>query len=384
MFNADFLTLILIAIFALPILIGAFTEFSRKKIQLSLRSLGDGLAFILVLFLAIYLTRGIFFQHNYGIFTRIYHEIPDQIRVLLAGKDVLIYMVAVPLIASLLSGLIGFITRPVYNAVLSPLANGLYKLLILAGSGLRRIIGALVQLPRAAVMVFISVLLLNFYAYYFPSQPLTRMMNDSGGYQFIYKNAVSPVLNSNLAQKIPVLVNDYFRQNAVSDPTKSKGWVITYFNGVTLDEAVQSDPQIDAVARRVAGDAQNNRQKAYFIYQWITRNITYDEQKAAQLSKDLSGMNSGSVMAFNTRRGVCFDYACLYVSMCRAVDLKVRLVTGLGYSGSSWGDHAWNQVYLPEEDRWANVDATFGTVNNYFDKPDFSVDHRDAEVQGEW
>lgn len=31
MFNADFLTLILIAIFALPILIGAFTEFSRKK-----------------------------------------------------------------------------------------------------------------------------------------------------------------------------------------------------------------------------------------------------------------------------------------------------------------------------------------------------------------
>lgn len=95
-------------------------------------------------------------------------------------------------------------------------------------------------------------------------------------------------------------------------------------------------------------------------------------------------MDSGSVMAFNTRRGVCFDYACLYVSMCRAVDLKVRLVTGLGYSGSSWGDHAWNQVYIPEEDRWVNVDATFGTIYNYFDKPDFSVDHRDAEVQGEW
>ena len=89
-------------------------------------------------------------------------------------------------------------------------------------------------------------------------------------------------------------------------------------------------------------------------------------------------------MAFNTRMGICFDYASLYVSMCRAVGLKVRLVTGLGYSGSSWGDHAWNQVYVPEEGRWINVDPTFGTVNNYFDKPDFTVDHKDTKVQGEW
>jgi transglutaminase-like putative cysteine protease len=95
-------------------------------------------------------------------------------------------------------------------------------------------------------------------------------------------------------------------------------------------------------------------------------------------------MNSGAVEAFNTRTGVCFDYASLYTAMCRAVGLKVRLLTGLGYDGLSWGDHAWNQVYIPEEDRWVNVDATFGTITNYFDKPDFHADHRDATVQGEW
>lgn len=384
MFNVDYLTLFFILIFALPILIGAFTKFSCERIQLSLRSLCDGLEFLLVLMLAIYLTRGIFFQHDQGIFARIYDGIPDQIRALTVGKDVLIYMIAVPLITSLLGRLIGFITHPIYNAVLSPLANSLYKMLNLAGGGLKPVIGALAQIPRAAVLVFISALLLNFYAYYFPSQPLIRMMNESGGYQLIYKNAVSPVLNSNLAQKIPVLVNDYFRQETVPDPAKSKGWVITYFNGVTLDEAVKSNPQIDSTARQVAGDAQYSRQKAYLIYQWITRNIKYDEQKAAQLGKNSGGMDSGSIVAFNSRRGICFDYASLYVSMCRAVGLKVRLVTGLGYSGASWGDHAWNQVYIPEKDRWLNVDATFGTINNYFDKPDFSVDHRDAEVQGEW
>jgi transglutaminase-like putative cysteine protease len=71
--------------------------------------------------------------------------------------------------------------------------------------------------------------------------------------------------------------------------------------------------------------------------------------------------------------------------MCRAAGLKVRLVTGLAYSGVAWGDHAWNEVYSTEEDRWINVDATFGSAGvNYFDKPDFSMDHSDAEVQGEW
>lgn len=383
MLKADFLTLIFIAIFTLPILMGAFTKFSREKIQSSLWSLCDGLEFILVLFLAIYLTRGIFFQHDSGLFAQIYNEIPKEIRILLFGQDILIYVIVVPLMVGLFRGLIGLITHPIYSAVSGPLADRLYKLLILVGSGRRGgIIGALAQIPRASVLVFVFALLINFYAYYFPAPRLTKMMSDSKGYQFIYKNAVTLALNSNLAQKIPVLVNDYFRQNKVSGSTK--GRVITYFNGATLDEAVKSDVQIDATARQVVGSEQNSRQKGYLIYRWITKHIKYDEQKAAQLGQDPSGLDSGAIVAFNTRKGVCFDYASLYVAMCRAVGLKVRLVTGLGYSGTSWGDHAWNQVYVPEEGRWINVDPTFGTVNNYFDKPDFNVDHKDSKVQGEW
>ena len=63
----------------------------------------------------------------------------------------------------------------------------------------------------------------------------------------------------------------------------------------------------------------------------------------------------------------------------------MRLVTGLGYSGVSWGDHAWNQVYSVEESRWIDVDATFGNSGaDYFDKEDFNVDHKYPTVQGEW
>ena len=124
-------------------------------------------------------------------------------------------------------GLIGLITHPIYKAALGPLANRLYKMIIFIGSGLGRIIGALSQIPRAAVLVFVSAMLLNFYAYYFPVPRLTQMMNESSGYQLIYKNAVSPVLNSNLAQKIPVLLNDYFRQNTDLGSTKDPV-IITY------------------------------------------------------------------------------------------------------------------------------------------------------------
>ena len=160
--------------------------------------------------------------------------------------------------------------------------------------------------------------------------------------------------------------------------------VITYFNGVTLDEAIKSNAQIDETARKVVGSEQNSKKKANLLYKWVSQNIAYDYQKAALINKNTSGISSGSIIAFNTRRGICFDYSSLYISMCRATGLKVRLITGLGYSGVAWGDHAWNQVYSAEEGRWINVDTTFGSNGNYFDKRDFNVDHRYAEVQGEW
>lgn len=390
MLSADLLTLALIAIFILPIIKGAFTQFSRDRIQFSLWSLGDGLEFILALILAIYLTRGIFLQHDSGLFASIYNAIPEQLRTQLLGQDILIYALVIPLLVWLLRSALRLITGPIYKAVLNPLANRMYTLIMTMGSGLGRILGALAQVPRAAVLVFVAALLLNFSAYYFPSPLLAQVMSDSSGYQLIYKNAVSPALNSNLAQKIPVVVNDYFRPVVAALPPSSdrpslgNERVIIYFNGVTLNEAVKSNPQIDAAALKIVGSEQNQSKRAYLLYKWISQNIQYDYQKAALLSRDPRGVASGSIMAFNTRTGVCFDYASLYVSMCRAVGLPVRLVTGLGYSGLSWGDHAWNQVYISAEGRWINVDPTFGTGGNYFDKPDFSVDHKYDQVQGEW
>src|SRR5690606_494639 len=82
------------------------------------------------------------------------------------------------------------------------------------------------------------------------------------------------------------------------------------------------------------------------------------------------------MMTFQTRKGVCIDYARLYASMARAVDLDVRVVTGLGYDGrGGYGPHAWNEVYSTSEQRWISLDPTWARTGDWFDRPGFSDTH---------
>lgn len=397
--EGNILTVALLCILVVPVLLGAFQHFSRERIQYSLWSLLDSLAFLFSLFLAVYLTRRIFFDHSEGIFQQLYLLIPENFRTFLYGQDIIIYLIIVPLLLMLLVGILRLATAWLNRAFINPLAKGLSTLLDTNNRILQPLLGALWQLPRAVFMLFIAGLLLNFYVYYFPSPNLSRLMSDSEMYQVLYKDALYPALNSNIAKKIPVLVNDSFGRIAertipqpgepgglsgIDQLTKGHIRIIEYFNGVTLDQAIQSTPEIDATARSIVGSEQNSKKKAYLLYRWVSKNIEYDYDKAARISSNPKGTSSGSIVAFNTRKGICFDYSSLYISMCRAVGLRVRLLTGLGYSGIAWGDHAWNQVYSSEEGRWINVDTTFGSTGNYFDKPDFNADHRYSEVQGEW
>lgn len=398
--NLNPVTIILAAMIVLPILTGSCMQFTREKIQYSFGTLFDNIEFLIGLVLSIYFTKRIFFEHDSGVYSQIYLWIPNTIKSALYGKDVATYIIVVPFILLVVLFLLRIITSPIYRYILIPLSEKLYKAVCSLGKVAKSIAGALWQIPKSIYLPIIFALLLNFYSYYFYSPVLTKWMNQSQIYQFVYNNALYPVLNSNIAKQIPVLVNDSFRDvfgktvideaGSISDRIVNKlsGYnikIIEYFNGVTLEEAIKSTPEIDETAKGIVGKETNSSKKAYLIYKWISKNMKYDYEKAEKIVDNPKEFSSGSIVAFNTKKGICFDYSSLYVSMCRAVGLKVRLITGLGYSGVSWGDHAWNQVYCSEEQRWINVDATFGSSGiNYFDKRDFYVDHRDDVVQGDW
>ncbi|MFR5264160.1 transglutaminase-like domain-containing protein [Clostridium sp.] len=161
--------------------------------------------------------------------------------------------------------------------------------------------------------------------------------------------------------------------------------VIVYYNGVKLSTAVKSDAAINNMAKEITAGDTTDLEKAKAIYTWVGNNVTYSDQKADEINKTGGeGIPSGAIPAFNTRSGVCFDYASLYVAMARAVGLKVRMVSGEGYTGTEWGPHAWNEVYIPSEGKWIPVDPTFESSGDFFDTSNFYDTHRDAKVIGQW
>lgn len=158
---------------------------------------------------------------------------------------------------------------------------------------------------------------------------------------------------------------------------------IVYYNGVTLDEGVKSNKAIDDKAKEITKNLNTDKEKAKAIYKWVGSNINYDFEKAEKIM-DTNIKNSGAIEAFDERKGICFDYACLYVAMCRAVGLDVRLIIGEAYNGQEYISHSWNQVYLKNEKRWINVDPTFYSAGNYFDNKDFYKDHKEKNIAGQW
>ena len=160
--------------------------------------------------------------------------------------------------------------------------------------------------------------------------------------------------------------------------------VIVKYNGTTIDEAVKSNSVIEEKAKYITERCTSDREKAHAIYSWVGSNIEYDTDKAVRvLDENMEIDNSGAIYAFRDRSGICFDYACLYVAMARSSNLKVRLVIGEASDGKDYVSHAWNEVYLKEEQRWVNVDPTFFVGGDYFDSKNFN-NYKKLEIAGEW
>ena len=207
---------------------------------------------------------------------------------------------------------------------------------------------------------------------------------------YFYKNIFNPISTSNFTKTLPDLIGDSLKIDVVNSETNvgnnkniPKGAIVLY-NGITLDEGIKSNNEIDSLARSITKNKTSTKEKARVIYSWVGSNIKYDYSKAEAIMSDNYRDKSGAIEAYDTREGICFDYACLYVAMARANNLKVRIVVGQGFDGTKWVSHAWNQVYIPDEQKWINVDSTFYRGGNYFDSKRFEVDHKNAQMAGEW
>jgi len=131
---------------------------------------------------------------------------------------------------------------------------------------------------------------------------------------------------------------------------------------------------------------KENKVRAIFI--WITDNMKYDYRKFKSNQKSggyrIKGRSKKEIAikrkrikekrlksAYNKGKGVCEDYANLFVSMCRSVGIEARYITGSTRTNSrqigkfpKYSSHAWNAVKL--NNKWFLLDATWaaGSVNH--------------------
>jgi hypothetical protein len=378
------------AAFLFPIIRGFIRRYSSKNLKEDLNDVESDTSFIAALALGLFFCRKIFFQQEEGIYRLIYESLPEEFLNFIESKPSLIYIIVLPVfviaIYSLLKLLLGIINYLLFHPFLDYIEDSLNR----SSSFNKSVMGAFFELPKGICYVIFLTFLLNFISILNLNKEVNRYLAGSDVYNYICREVVIPVSNSKIARQLPGIINNSFRievkqaSGETVDSRAARGRTIIYYNGVTLEDGIKSNSSIDKFARELVADETTDMLKAKKLYTWIGSNISYDYDKANKVLNSDFNIKSGAVPAFEENSGICFDYSCLYVAMCRAVGLKVRLVTGEGFNGASWVSHAWNQVYISEEDKWVNVDTTFYKGGNYFNSRRFDLDHRDATVAGEW
>ncbi|HSB08083.1 MAG TPA: transglutaminase domain-containing protein, partial [Blastocatellia bacterium] len=107
------------------------------------------------------------------------------------------------------------------------------------------------------------------------------------------------------------------------------------------------EPEVIRQAREIAGDDKDAWSVARKLADWTFKNLKWKVVDNADASKTLA-----------TREADCLEFSQLFVSMARSLGLPSRIVTGLAYSGSSFGGHAWVEVWIGD---WFELDPTWGT-----------------------
>lgn len=388
-------------ILVLPVILilfsALFTPFTRERVTNGFYSFVNNLEFITALLIALYITKGILFDRNNAIFVKLYDFLPSTVKASLAANNIYTYLCVAFIVLIIVVFILRLITYPLYDYVFEHMAHRIYISINSFGIVSKKIISFICSIPRAFVVLICMSFIFYFFSYYFTVPGFSIYIDESRVLNAVYNTALKPVVDSDIAKKIPVIINDQFNKQDTTNDQRAKIAegikgalnnynikVIQYFNGVTLDEAVKSNSEIDKLAIELTKGIDGDYYKSKKIYKWISSNIKYDYEKAKKIARDTSDTRSGTIICYESKKGICFDYSSLFISMCRANGIKVRMVTGSGYSGLSWGDHAWNQFYDSQNKQWINVDCTFGVSGNYFDTSKFSLDHKNAKVQQEW
>jgi tetratricopeptide (TPR) repeat protein len=130
--------------------------------------------------------------------------------------------------------------------------------------------------------------------------------------------------------------------------------VVLPVSGKEFAPFLQSTPEIPSdnknvvdKAREIAGDDRDAWRVARKLADWTYKNLKWKRVETADVAQTLA-----------TREAACAEFSKLFIAMARALGLPARMVSGLAYSGRTFGGHAWVEVYAGQ---WVELDPTWGT-----------------------
>ena len=129
-------------------------------------------------------------------------------------------------------------------------------------------------------------------------------------------------------------------QLPVKDPSLAE------FLKATPEFAADQTEVIDQ-ARKIAGNDRDAWSVARKLADWTHKNLEWKLVASAD-----------PVLTLATREADCTEFSALFVGMARSLGLPARTVSGLAYNGSSFGGHAWVEVWVG---KWIELDPTWGT-----------------------
>ncbi len=128
------------------------------------------------------------------------------------------------------------------------------------------------------------------------------------------------------------------------------------------------DSKAVAKGKELVAQAHSDLQAVEAIYEYVIGNISYDEEKAKNVSY---GYLPEVDETLSSGKGICFDYASLMAAMLRSQGIPTKLE--VGYAGEAY--HAWISVYVEERGwiddiiefdgfSWTLMDPTFAASND--------------------
>jgi len=109
---------------------------------------------------------------------------------------------------------------------------------------------------------------------------------------------------------------------------------------------------IKKLAKVITKDIKNEKEKAFFLFEWTVENIKYEYPDVE---------HRGTTYSFKARKGDCGEFSVIYCALCRSIGIPARTVTCLWLDFSG---HQWAEIYIDGEG-WIPVDTSLAKELKY-------------------